>query len=629
MTSLTSEVTRPNREITLLSVWQILMEEHGDVLAVQDPHGDPVVEMSYRELFQTIQWFAAGLQAWGVQVGERVALISDNTPRWLIADLGSMFMGAVNVPRSSTADSQELGFILRNTDCSTVIVENVKTLKRLDSLIRELCIERIVVLSEAATDLPSGCLTLNQLLEKGKMHGFKPPVLTRSQLATIIHTSGTGGQPKGVMLTHGNLMHQVESVEQVVRPQPGDVVLSILPTWHSYERSCEYYLLSRACTLVYTDRRHIKQDFKDVNPHYLVAVPRIWESVYEGIQRQLKSQSGLKQRLIGILLKASEQFVLSRRIATNRSINHYGVSPVERILAQIKTLALQPLHIAADKLVFQKIRGAVGSNFKQAISGGGALAPYLDLFYEMANIEILVGYGLTETSPILTARRVEHNVRGTSGSPLPQTEIRTVDLETGQVLPHGGKGVIQARGPQVMSGYFKNPEATRKVLSDDGWFTTGDLGWVTPDNQLVITGRAKDVIVLSNGENIEPQPLEDACTQSPYIAQMMVVGQDQKYLGSLIYPDVDALTEWGRQQGLAVDSPDMLLANDAIKGLIQSELQDRIRNRPGYRADDQIRVFRFVTDPFTMENGLLTQTLKMKRLQVSERYRALIEEMFQ
>ncbi len=621
-----------DRETTLLSVWEVLAERYPQVTALLDPHKDPKLELSYGELFDRIRAFAGGLQSLGIQPGDRVAIFADNCPRWLMADLGSMFMGAVNVPRSAVADPQELAFILRHTGCTALIAENLKTLERVQDTVSELCIDKLILLSDEVPPSGINYLAFEQLLARGREHGFTPPALKRSDLATIIHTSGTSGNPKGVMLTHGNLMHQVESAEVVVQPQPGNRVLTILPTWHSYERSCEYFLLSRGCTLVYTDPRHLKKDLKQYPPHFLIAVPRIWESLYEGITKQFQEKSPLMQKLIQFFLQTSERYVIARRIARGHSILHLDASPFQRWGSRLQSIGLLPLHLLADKLVYAKVRQAIGSDFQHAISGGGSLPAYLDLFYEIVGISILNGYGLTETSPILAARRPDLNVRGTVGPPLPQTELKVVDPETGAPVPQGQRGLIMGRGPQVMQGYYNNPEATDKVLSLDGWFNTGDLGWLTPDGQLVITGRAKDTIVLLNGENIEPQPLEDVCSQSPYIQQIVIVGQDQKQLGALIYPHLDALKQWATDQGIPVGSgPEadaILLASGQVRDLIKAELRQRIRQRPGYRPDDQVGDFRFLPEPLSIENGLMTQTLKIRRLQVTDHYQALIAEIF-
>ncbi len=260
----------------------------------------------------------------------------------------------------------------------------------------------------------------------------------------------------------------------------------------------------------------------------------------------------------------------------------------------------------------------------------------------MAGITILVGYGLTETAPVLTVRRLERNLRGSSGTPLPGTEIKIVDPESRQPLMPGEQGLVLARGPQIMQGYYNNPPATAKAIDPDGWFDTGDLGWVTTQNDIVLTGRAKDTIVLLNGENIEPQPIEDACIRSPYIDQMMLVGQDQRSLGALIVPNLDALTQWAASQNLTLQLPDaelevtpsagtevITLDSKPVQDLFRRELVARVQDRPGYRPDDRIGPFRLILEPFSIENGMMTQTLKIRRPVVMEQYRVMIDGMFQ
>jgi long-chain acyl-CoA synthetase len=304
------------------------------------------------------------------------------------------------------------------------------------------------------------------------------------------------------------------------------------------------------------------------------------------------------------------------------------VKGAEKWIAQLQTGLLGPLHQLGNRLVYEKVRQATGGELKAAISGGGSLGMHLENFFEIVGIELLVGYGLTETTPVLTARRFQHNLRGSAGKPIAETELRIVDPETRQPLPIRQKGLVLARGPQIMKGYFENPTATAKVLDEQGWFDTGDLGWLTAENDLVLTGRAKDTIVLTNGENIEPQPIEDACARSPYIDQIMLVGQDQKALGALIVPNLDALKQWAADQNLKGDISDLDLESQPIQNLFRQELNREVKNRPGYRPDDRISSFRLILEPFSIENGMMTQTLKIKRSVVQERYQDLINQMY-
>ncbi|MDJ0537829.1 MAG: AMP-binding protein, partial [Microcystis sp. M53603_WE2] len=481
-------------------------------------------------------------------------------------------------------------------------------------------------------------LNFKQLMAIGAENTLKPITKSENDLATLIYTSGTTGQPKGVMLSHGNLLHQVRNLNAIFQPDPGDRVLSILPSWHSYERSCEYFSLAQGCTQIYTSIRTFKSDLKQFSPQLMVGVPRLWESLYEGIQKQFSEQSATKQKLVQFFLEKSEKYVIAKRIADNLSLDHLHASPGERLKARIQSLLLYPLHAIGDKLVYGKIRQAVGNKVKILVSGGGSLARHLDTFYEIAGIPILVGYGLTETSPVATVRRIDHNLRGSAGRPVFQTEICIVDLHSKEVLPTEKHGLVLIRGPQVMQGYYKKPEATEKAISPDGWFDSGDIGWLTAAGDLVLTGRAKDTIVLSNGENIEPQPIEDACLRSPFISQIMLVGQDQKALGALIVPNLDILANWAQEQKISLNLPDLhsdrstILSSDLyskkVLALYQQELKREVRNRPSYRADDQIKTFELILEPFSQENGMMTQTLKIKRPVVTQRYRDMINEMF-
>ncbi|MEO0854843.1 MAG: AMP-binding protein, partial [Cyanobacteria bacterium J06648_11] len=352
-------------------------------------------------------------------------------------------------------------------------------------------------------------------------------------------------------------------------------------------------------------------------------------------------------------LARSEQWVMLRRKVQGRSLVDNPLTGMDALTTRLQVLALAPLHLLGDRLVYRKIRQVVGPKFQHAVSGGGALPPYLDAFYEIVGIEILVGYGLTETSPVVSARLPERNVRGTSGPPIPQTEFQICHPDTLVPLPRGTtmlearqhQGLIRVRGPQIMQGYYNNPAATDKVLDADGWFNTGDLGWLTPDGDIVISGRAKDVIVLTNGENIEPQPIEDVCSQSSLIDQIVLVGQDQKRLAALVYPNVTALLTAHRDRlapaaRVLTSSDDLtvwtehprvvslLSDDDDVRSQVLSELQALIKARPGYRPDDLIYDLRFISEPLTMDNGLMTQTYKIRRNRVTERYAELVAELY-
>ena len=643
---------------SLPEIWPLVAQRFKNIVALKDPHGVGAhgakpSTLTYAQLYQQIQQFAAGLQSLGFKteldetgIPTRIALFADNSPRWMIADQGIITAGAANAVRSAQADREELLYILEDSGSIGLVVENLTLLKSLRDRLDSLPLEWVILLSEEKP--PEGeTLKINnyaELMAAGASHPLTSVSHNRDTLATLLYTSGTTGKPKGVMLTHGNLLHQVINIGSVWVPEPGDKVLSILPSWHAYERAVEYYILAQGCTQIYTNLRNVKKDLKEFKPQLMVGVPRLWESIYEGVQKQLREQPANKQRLVQNFLSASKRYMEARRLAQRLSLDNLQPSAIQRLKASVQASVLWPVHQLANKIVYQKVREATGGQIKIVISGGGSLARHLDDFFEIIAVEVLVGYGLTETSPVTNVRRPWRNLRYSSGPPMPGTEIRIVNPETRQLLPQGQQGLVMVKGPQVMQGYYKKPEATAKAIDADGWFDTGDLGWVTPENHLVLTGRAKDTIVLTNGENIEPQPIEDACIRSAYIDQIMLVGQDQRSLGALIVPNLEALQQWAAEQNIDLRLPDIVpsqpstppgefrttidLQSKEVQSLFRSELNREVKNRPGYRPDDRIGPFELILEPFSLENGMMTQTLKIRRPVVMERYHDIIIGMF-
>ncbi|MDB9452462.1 AMP-dependent synthetase/ligase [Dolichospermum circinale] len=620
---------------SLPEIWTLAARKFGNIVALHNPHSKPEVKITYSQLSGQIQQFAAGLQKLGINInnsdtlpyGERVSLIADNSPRWFIADQGIMTAGAVNAVRSAQAEREELLYIISHSGSTALVIEDLKTLNKLGESLNELPIKLVVLLSDEVppTERNFPVVNFSQLLDIGSNNTLIATKQSSESLATLIYTSGTTGKPKGVMLSHKNLLHQVKSLGVVVQPEKGDIVLSILPTWHSYERSGEYFLLSQGCTQIYTNLRSVKGDLKKFKPNYMIAVPRLWESIYEGVQKQFREQPAKKQSLVKFLLETSQKYIEARRISQGLSLNHIHASFIERSQAKITELGLLLFHALGEKLVYTKVREATGGNIKHVISGGGALPAYIDNFFEIVGVEILQGYGLTETSPVTNARRPWRNLRGSSGQPIPGTEVKIVNPETRQPLPVGERGLVLLKGPQIMQGYYQNPQATTKAIDTEGWFDSGDLGWVTPENDLVLTGRAKDTIVLTNGENIEPQPIEDACLRSPYIDQIMLVGQDQRSIGALIVPNLEALEKWAETQN---NSQKIDLESKIVQDLFRQELNREVQNRPSYRADDRVGPFKLIEEQFSIENGLMTQTLKIRRHVVMSRYCDIINAMF-
>ena len=467
------------------------------------------------------------------------------------------------------------------------------------------------------------CLGWGELLERGAKElacgrPAPPPPRDGARLATILYTSGTTGQPKGVPLSQANLLHQLRHLGVAVAPRPGERAVSVLPIWHSYERSAEYFLLSCGCRQTYTTLKQLRADLQRVRPHYLISVPRLWEALLSGFEDALAAMPVSRQRLLRAALANSRAFGQRRRQALDLTLTQENWPA--RLGAVAVALLRWPLHRLAAALLWPKLRQQlVGGRLRTAISGGGALALHVDGFFEAIGIELLVGYGLTETSPVLTCRRSWCNRRGSAGQPLPDTELRIVESETGMPLLLGQRGRVLARGPQVMAGYWHKPEATAAVFAKEGWFDTGDLGQLLADGSLVLTGRAKDTIVLSSGENIEPGPLEEALVASPLIEQVMVVGQDRKQLGGLLVPRAEALAAFAAAAGD--------LGDVALLRALARECNRLLASRPGSRPEERLAGVALV-EPFTLENGLLTQTLKQRRDRIAERDASWIDAIY-
>ncbi|ESA37270.1 amp-forming long-chain acyl- synthetase [Leptolyngbya sp. Heron Island J] len=617
---------------SIAEIWPIVADRFPNQTAVEEPHGTPEITLTYGQLAQQIQQFAAGLQTLGIQPQDKIALFSDNQPRWLVADQGIMTAGAVDAVRGSQADKDELGYILEHSDSVAIIVQDQATLTKLADHLADKDLRFIALLSDETPQLDTATKLLNfkQLMELGAGVEVQTVEYSRGQLATLMYTSGTSGRPKGVMLSQANLLSQIAGACSVVHPKPGSKVMSILPIWHCYERTFEYFTLSQGVHQIYTSIRHVKSDLKSYKPNYMVGVPRLWESIYEGVQKQFREQPDSKQKLINFFLHQSQRYITAKRIADNLSLNDTP-GGFDRAMASTQCAVLKPFHKLGDTIVYKKVREATGGNINFVVSGGGSIADHLEDFYEIIGVDILGGYGLTETSPITHVRRPWQNLRGADGQPLPGTQTRIVDLETRQDVPQGQQGLVLIRGPQVMQGYYKNPEATTKAIDPDGWFDTGDLGKITANGDLIITGRAKDTIVLTNGENIEPQPVENACARSKYVDQIMLVGQDQKVLGALIVPNLEALSQWAATQGITINetNPAESLSNPKVQTLFKQELTREVKARPGHRPDERIGPFTLLSEPFSIENGMLTQTLKIKRPVVTRNYQNVIDGLFE
>ena len=606
-------------------IWEYLKFKCGDILAVSDLRGKNKEKFSYSELADLITKVSKSFKNYGLVKGDVVTVISENSPRWLIADQGLMRLGAINAVRGINSPSVELDYIIEHSNSVGLIVQSKETWLKLNQ--KEELKKRLKFIINLEDEEFESLISWSQFIkgvekENSQNNFFEKDNLQINDIATILYTSGTTGKPKGVPLTHANFLHQIINLAYIADPDPGTSVLSVLPIWHSYERSAEYFFFSCGCTQYYTIPKFLKEDITQIKPVVMATVPRLWEAIHDGFFQALKKMPSNKQRLLKFLIKNSSSVKKNLRKIKNLDINQ--ISLIAKIPLLGSCFVRFPLHKLATIFLWPSIlRQLCGEKLKFPINGGGALPEHVDLFFESLGIDVLVGYGLTETSPVLTCRRRELNVRGSSGQPLKFTEIKIVNEDKTQILNFREIGKILVKGPQVMKGYLNNELATKDVLSKDGWFDTGDLGFLIPNGSLFITGRAKDTIVLSSGENIEPNPLETEILSSEFINQIQLVGQDKKCLTALVVPNIELVENKFLEKDLS-----KLNINKNVGSFFKSQINNLLKNRLGSRFEEQILDCYFV-DAFTLENGLLTQTLKQKRKEIEKLYSSQIESMYE
>ncbi len=612
-------------------IWPWLAEHHGNLTAVDAPHAAHPERFSYLELSERISIAAAAFYALGLEKGQVVGFFAENSPRWLVADQALMRLDVANAVRGASAPIDELRYILNDSSSTALVIQNAELWKKLELSESESKKLKFVLQLEGPT--AEGVLCWDDFLSLGTdkrelpVNSGRGLDSAKSVIATVLYTSGTTGKPKGVPLNHSNLLHQIKSLVCVAYPPPGSPVLSVLPIWHAYERSAEYYFFSCGCSQTYTTIKQLKNDLPRVRPIVMVTVPRLWEAVKAGFDDAIKKMPLSRKALINTALANSHAYTKSRRITRNLMLE--PASLIRRFGAFCESTIRWPFHGFASTFIWPKVLLQLcGGRLRFPINGGGAIAPHVDAFFEALGVEMLVGYGLTETSPVVSCRRPWRNIRATSGPPLPNTEFQIVDIEKKTLLGFSKPGRVLVRGPQVMSGYLGKPVETSKVLNDQGWFDTGDIGMLLPDGSLVLTGRAKDTIVLSSGENIEPGPLEEALLASPLLDQIMLVGQDERQLGALIVPNFENIRIWLEEKGLT--SPNDLGSSPgdtSLRKMLKAEVNTLLSKRKGSRKDERVMGVALV-EPFSIENGLLTQTLKQRRDQISTRYKSAIEVIF-
>ncbi len=592
---------------------------------------------SFGSLAETGTRIAAALIDRGIARGAFIGLFADSGLTWLRANFGIQMCGGVDVPRGTDITPDEMLYIVRHSGMRAVILGNDRAERTWAEIAGQL--PEVETVITAGTKGSEGRIPLDDLIRQGEKLGAagresvdrRIAEVAPEDLFTLIYTSGTTGEPKGVQLTHANMMSQVRNLPFDFGP--GERFLSILPVWHIYERVFETIAVSRGCSTWFTSLKTIKTDLQEIRPTMMASAPRLWESLHTAIRRKVEGSSPVRRKLFSLALSSSRAVREGRAARRGLEEDIDGSnSNSARLRSITKGWLALPLAAALHPLVIKKLQAACGGRLRGTISGGGALPPEVDRFFNDIGIPVCEGYGLTETSPVVAVRLFEYLVLGTVGPLWPETEVRILDPESGAVLypdpeapgeGRGRRGEIAVRGPQVMKGYYKNPEATRKVLSEDGWFRTGDLGTMTHNDCLKIVGRAKETIVLSNGENVEPGPIENRLSESRWIEQCVVVGQDRKFLGALILPSLEDF----KQAGLPVADYGNCSRNEEVRGRIQKAVRELVSDANGFKPFERVLRFHLLDTPFEVGKEL-TKTFKLKRHVIHRDYADRIDALY-
>jgi len=609
---------------------------------------DKFQPITYNDFTEMVENLASSFYDLGFRKDDKVGIVSDNNYKWIISDLSLIYLGAIDVPRGSDTTDQELSYILKHSDAKACIVEDPVQADKVLSIINDIPeVKKLILLNGNISDIKNSNINkvevfhFDALLEKGKelkpkfaleLKSLKDNV-DENALITIIYTSGTTGLPKGVMLAHKNIMHNVRTLTDVIIINEGkDRWVSILPVWHIFERTLEYIAMSIGSTMAYSKptAKHLLPDLAEICPTIMASVPRVWESLHNGILASIKKDSKVKQGLFSFFINVGLIYSRSIKVLTGKlpifQKSFFLSDLFQKLWALIIIILLFIPDLLGDILIFSKIRKKTGNCLLQPISGGGALPEKVDAFFSAVKIHILEGYGLTETSPVISVRNRQTLVPKTVGRPAPEVEVMIGDEGFNKKANQHRKGIIFVKGPLVMQGYYKDPERTSEVIKN-GWFNTGDLGRLTLTGEIQITGRAKDTIVLIGGENIEPSPIEDKLIEDPMIFQIMVVGQDKKTLGAIIIPAKENLEEYAASHHIKYETYEKLLKDGKIIEEFSKIIKARVNSKTGFKSHERITYFSLLPKEFEIGDEL-TNTVKMRRNYIAKKYEAIINEMY-
>lgn len=560
-------------------------------------------------------------------------------------------LGAIDVPRGTDSMSSEIRFIIEFAECKYGIFANIRQLEKVLENLSSVPLFKTAILFDSPSKQEHDTITaqgitlfsFTEIMTQGKKIGLQNAFLIEQEMeqtethavATIIFTSGTTGVPKGVMLTHRNYIAQLEVVHHVLTVKEGDMWLSVLPVWHSFERVMQYIALTLKSGIAYSKpiASVMMPDFLSIRPQWMCAVPRLWESLAQGIYRTMRKKGGISLSVFLFFIAIGKKYTWAKEYITGKVPRfRRRLRIIDFLLGIIPAIILFPLYMLGEILVYKKIREQLGGQITAVISGGGALQDETDAFYRAINLKLLEGYGITEAGPILSVRDCKNPRPNCVGVIYPSSSIKIVKEENGIALNDtplkpGKQGLIYARGEQIMKGYYKQAELTKATIDLYGWLNTGDLGMLTYDNEIKITGRAKDTIVLSGGENIEPLVIENALCGSKYIETAMVVGQDKRYLAALIIPLQSEITTFAHINHIKYIHYSELLEDDIIQELMSEEIKKRVNSTTGFRLCERIVRFTLLPKSFTIGKELSAKQ-ELVRHKINAIYSTEIEQLF-
>jgi long-chain acyl-CoA synthetase len=596
----------PNEPKTLVEMFEHAAREHPKPDTLNYKRDGRWQAISSDEMLRRARAIALGLHALGIRRGDRVALLSDNCVEWTLSDAGCQFAGAVDVPIYSTLTPAQAAYILKDSGARALFIQSREKFEQLKPALAEFTeLEHIIFFDERDVRAIDG-ITLAQLEERAISNGAAQQKATEElaravepdDIATIIYTSGTTGEPKGVMLTHSNLVSNLIDCGEHFEYYKSDVALSVLPLSHVLERLAMYMYIHHGMRVFYAESiEKLGENFREVHPTIFIGVPRLFEKIYQRIKDKAAEGGRVKAGMFAWAISTGKAHA-------QRSLAGRKVSPL---------LALK--YRLASRLIFEKWREGLGGRIRFFIAGGAALPAEIGYIFAGAGMQIIQGYGLTETSPVISGCTLQENAIGTVGRPIRNVEVRIAS-----------DGEIETRGPNVMLGYFNKPAATREVFTEDGWFKTGDIGKIDDEGFLRITDRKKELFKTSGGKYIAPQHVEQMIKASCFVNQVVLIGDGRKFPAALVVPDWEQIRSYAALKGIEANAPAELCQHPRILDLFERQIAAHTTELAKY---ERVKRIALLEHEFTIDGGELTPTLKVKRRVIDEKYSDVIDRLYQ